>query len=311
MPLRFTLRQLEYFLAVAEHGSIAAASERVNVSSPSISAAIAQLEDEFGLPLFVRKHAHGLSPTQGGLQFLTQARKVLAEANGLGALANDITGKVRGPLNVGCLLTFAQIILPQLRRRFVDEHPDVEFRQFQRTQTELFADLRSATLDLALTYDLTIPADLTFIPLVSLPPYALMAVNHPLAKADKVTARQLVEHPMILLDLPVSAEYFMSFFEQAGRKPMIVERTRDMAVTQSLVANGFGYSLANIRPTTDRAPDGRALRYVPLSGPVRPMRMGLLMAGDAQASLTIRSFIEHCNRHVTEDLLAGYKAKSR
>ena len=106
MPLRFTLRQLEYFIAVGECGSIALASERVNVSSPSISAAISQLEAEFGLPLFVRKHAHGLSLTQGGLRFIEQARLVLTEAARLSDLANDITGKVRGPLHVGCLLTF-------------------------------------------------------------------------------------------------------------------------------------------------------------------------------------------------------------
>ena len=70
MPLRFTLRQLEYFVAVGEEGSIAAASETLNVSSPSISAAIAQLEAEFGLPLFVRKHARGLSLTPRGSAFV-------------------------------------------------------------------------------------------------------------------------------------------------------------------------------------------------------------------------------------------------
>ena len=144
MPLRFSLRQLEYFQAVADYGSISAASAQVNVSSPSISAAIAQLEDEFALQLFVRKHAHGLSLTPGGRVFLEQARKVLAECSTLIALANDVTKKVRGPLNVGCLLTFAQFLLPQLRKGFVTAHPDVVFRQFERTQTDLFEGLRNA-----------------------------------------------------------------------------------------------------------------------------------------------------------------------
>jgi DNA-binding transcriptional LysR family regulator len=309
MPLRFTLRQLEYFLAVAENGSIAAASEKVNVSSPSISTAIVQLEEEFGLQLFIRKHAHGLSLTQGGKQFTEQARNVLAEAIRLNTLANDITGKVRGPLNVGCLLTFAQIILPQLRRRFVDKYTEVEFHQFQNTQIELFENLRKASLDIALTYDLNIPPDLEFIPLATLPPYALMALNHPLAHLESVSAKELVEHPMILLDLPVSAEYFLSFFEGIGQKPNIIERTRDMAVMQSLVANGFGYSLANIRPTSDQAPDGKKLRVVPLTGPVRPMKVGLLFSEGMQASLTVRSFIEHCKLHITQESDFGLKVK--
>lgn len=69
MPLRFTLRQLEYFVAVGEEGSIARAAEVVNVSSPSISTAISQLEQEFGVQLFVRRHAHGLALSRPGAAF--------------------------------------------------------------------------------------------------------------------------------------------------------------------------------------------------------------------------------------------------
>src|SRR3989338_596626 len=252
MPLRFTLRHLEYLVAVGECGSIALASERVNVSSPSISAAISQLEAEFGLPLFVRKHAHGLSLTQGGRQFMEQARIVLAQAAKLNDLANDITGKVRGPLNVGCLLTFAQIIVPQLRRSFSQHFPDVDFRQFECNQAEIFEGIRAAKLDVAL-----------------------------------------------------SADYFLSFFTSLGLRPKIAERTRDMAVMRSLVANGFGYSIANIRPLSDVAPDGRRLRFVPLTGPVRSMRMGLVLAEGASASLTVRSFVDHCRAVITPENAPG------
>lgn len=64
MVLRFTLRQLEYLVAVGELGSVTEAAERVNVSAPSVSAAISQLEREFGITLFVRRHAHGASPSR-------------------------------------------------------------------------------------------------------------------------------------------------------------------------------------------------------------------------------------------------------
>jgi DNA-binding transcriptional LysR family regulator len=309
MPLRFSLRQLEYFQAVAECGSIAAASERVNVSSPSISAAIVQLEDEFGLQLFVRKHAHGLSLTQGGIQFLVQARTVLSEAAKLSILANDITKKVRGPLNVGCLLTFAQILLPGLRRQFVDRHSDVEFHQFERTQNELIEGLRGAALDVALTYDLNSPADLIFEPLVTLPPYALVSEDHALARNESVTPGELVGFPMILLDLPMSAEYFLSIFDKIKKKPNIVERTRDMAVMQSLVANGFGYSLANIRPTSAQAPDGKKLRYIPLTGSVRAMNLGLLTGNNTKPTLTVKAFMEHCRKFITTASTLSIKLK--
>lgn len=293
MSLRFTLRQLDYFVAVGEEGSIAQASERVNVSSPSISAAISHLEDEFGLPLFVRKHAHGLSLTQAGRQFMVQAKKVLSEADVLHHLADRISGNVQGPLNIGCLLTFAQVLLPAIRRKFEAKYPDARVRQIEADQLSLFEQLRRAEIDVALSYDLEIPSDLEFVPLRALPPYAMVPGGHPLAQHSEVAVEALLDYPMVLLDLPLSSEYFLSFFDQASAKPRIVERTRDMAVMRSLVANGFGFGIANIRPHSDLSPDGRPLCFIPLKGEQRPMHLGLIIPEGARSALSVNAFIEH------------------
>ena len=305
MTLRFTLRQLEYLVAVADCGSVALAAERVNVSSPSISAAIGQLEATFGLHLFVRRHAQGLSLTEGGRQFVATAREVLATAGCLTDCAATITGRVSGPLTVGCLLTFAQVLLPQLRRGFSDRYPDTDFRQHEGHQAELFEALRAARLDVALTYDLEIPPDLDFLPLVPLAPYALMPLGHPLADRASVTPANLAPHPMILLDLPFSADYFLSFFTNEGLHPVIAERTRDMGVMRAMVANGFGYSIANIRLGSDRAPDGKRLIFVPLVGGVRLMQIGLLLPKSADRRRTVAAFIDHCQTAVTDAALPG------
>jgi DNA-binding transcriptional LysR family regulator len=105
---------------------------------------------------------------------------------------------------------------------------------------------------------------------------------------------ELQAYPMVLLDLPFSSEYFLSFFSEIDVKPYIAERTRDMAVMRSLVANGFGYSIANVRPLNDCSPDGKPLKFIPLVGDVRPMRMGLLMSNDADRTSVVRAFVEHC-----------------
>ncbi|WP_299965497.1 LysR family transcriptional regulator [uncultured Roseobacter sp.] len=300
MPMRFTLRQLEYFVAVCEEGSIAAASARVNVSSPSISAAISQLEAEFSLPLFVRKHAHGLSLTETGRQFLDHAARVLAEARLLNQLADTISGKVQGPLRIGCLLTFAQVLLPAIRRKFAAIYPDVQAQQIEADQPALIDKLRRAEIDLALSYDLEIPPDLDFLPLRALPPYAMLAADHPLADRAGLCVEDLLDHPMVLLDLPLSSDYFLSFFDAAKTRPRIVERTRDMAVMRSLVANGFGFGIANIRPQSDLSPDGRALRFVPLRGDLRPMRLGLILPPGARKVLTISAFVDHTEKTVAD-----------
>ncbi|MEP6020047.1 MAG: LysR family transcriptional regulator [Paracoccaceae bacterium] len=119
--LRYTIRQLEYFVAVGSSKSIMHAAEKVNVSSPTISSAINQLEKELGLSLFVRQHAQGVTLTLAGKRLFEQAKNVLSEAEHFVDLAGDISGTTRGPLSVGCLLTFAQVVLPSLRRSFEDK----------------------------------------------------------------------------------------------------------------------------------------------------------------------------------------------
>lgn len=284
MPLRFTLRQLEYFAAVGEAGSIAAAAERISVSASSISAAISQLEEEFGIQLFVRQHAQGLSLTPGGQRFFRAVKALLEEADSLHEIASDIAEQVRGPITIGCLVTLAPFVLPALRKRFEETYPTVSVRQVEAHQLDLFGLLRRAEIDVALTYDLDIPQDIAFTPLAEWPPHALFAAGHPLAKRKSVALESLAQEPLILLDLPLSRDYFMSLFQQRGLRPSIMERVGHLPMVQTMVANGFGYSLLNVPPMSDRAPDGKPLVYVPVEGAPGPLKLGLIaMQGERRA----------------------------
>ena len=300
---RLTLRQLEYLVVVGETGSITRAADRLNVSPPSISSAITQLEDELGISLFVRQHAQGLSLTQGGQRVSEQARRVLIGAREIANIAADISGTARGPLAVGCLLTFAQLVLPRLRRGFERGHPNVRIVQKELNQAEILNALQRSEIDIALTYDMDIPTDLNFIGLVRLTPFALLHAGHELAERASVSIADLAELPMILLDLPISADYFLSLFSAAAQQPRIVERTRDMAVMRSMVGNAFGYSIANVRPQSDVSPDGSPLVCVPISGPVRSLRMGLLTTHGAEKSRTVQAFIDYAQDQVRSGAL--------
>lgn len=284
---------------VGETGSIARAADRLNVSSPSISSAITQLEDELGVSLFVRQHAQGMSLTQGGRRVFEQARHVLSGAREIANIAADISGTARGPLAVGCLLTFAQLVLPRLRRGFESDYPDVRIVQKELNQAEILHALQRSEIDIALTYDMDIPTDLNFIGLVRLKPFALLHAGHELAQRASVSISDLSELPMILLDLPISADYFLSLFSAASQQPRIVERTRDMAVMRSMVGNAFGYSIANVRPQSDTSPDGSPLVCVPISGPVRSLRMGLLTTHGSKNSRTVQTFIDFAHDQVS------------
>ena len=88
-------------------------------------------------------------------------------------------------------------------------------------------------------------------------------------------------------------------------RPQIAERTRDMGVMRAMVANGFGYSIANIWLGSDRAADGRRVVFVPMKGPVRVMRIGLLLPKAAAPRRTLTAFIDHCRENITVAALPG------
>ncbi|MEM9146167.1 MAG: LysR family transcriptional regulator [Pseudomonadota bacterium] len=308
MVLRFTLRQLMYFVAVGETGSVSKAAEQLNVSSPSVSAAISQLEQEFGVQLFVRRHAQGVTLTPGGRLFLTQSRLVLGQAHALHDLASDITEQPRGPIRIGCLVTLAPVILASLRRSFERSHPEAVVSQVSGHQGHLLDMIRRAEIDVAITYDLEIPQDVIFDPLAALPPYVLLAANDPNADAPALTLKELSERPMVLLDLPISREYFLSMFQSQGLRPNVAERAGDVAMLHSLVANGYGYALLNIRYQIDTAPDGAKVRLVPLKGDFRPMILGLARVRSEYEPNIVRAFRSHFGQAIDDDRIPGMTA---
>ena len=84
-----------------------------------------------------------------------------------------------------------------------------------------------------------------------------------------------------------------------------------LAVVHSLVGNDFGYSIANTRPFAETAPDGKPLAFVPISGPVKPMRMGVLSTAGGKSSLTVRSFVDLCRKLLDQELLAQITVRAK
>jgi DNA-binding transcriptional LysR family regulator len=227
----------------------------------------------------------------------------LKEAATIADIASDVSGMARGPLAVGCLVTFAQLVLPRMRAGYEAAYPDVRIEQTELNQAEIFSALRRSDIDIALTYDMDIPTDLHFTGLVRLRPFALLSAAHDYADKEEINIEDLADLPMVLLDLPISTDYFLSLFEAAKQLPRIAERTRDMAVMRSLVGNGFGYSIANVRPQSNISPDGLPLACVPIAGPVRPLRMGLLTSQGVEKSRTVRTFMDFARDHVSSGAL--------
>ena len=303
--MRYTLRQLEYFIAAGEAGSITLASERIHISQPSISTAISHLEQELNVQLFVRHHAQGLSLTPVGRDLLREAKNLVAQAQNLYLLASEVTDQVRGSLALGCMVTLAPMLVPELTHSFTSSYPAASIRHTEGNHEELFEGLRRSEIDLAICYDLQIPEDIEFTPLVQLPPHVLMSADDPLARKSSVELAEIAGKPMILLDLPISGEYFLALFLNEGLEPTIAARSAHHDVVRTMVANGYGYSILNATPRSDSALDGRKLVRVRLAGKHRPMTIGTATLKSLRKTKLVMAFSEHCQAHVSDAYIPG------
>ncbi|MFD2471647.1 LysR family transcriptional regulator [Amycolatopsis silviterrae] len=249
MP-RYTLRQLEYFAAVAEAKSISSAAAALHVTPTAVASALTELERILNSQLVVRRKAHGITLTPTGQYLRTRIAALLREADELELAA---AAELAGPLVLGCYSTVAPTIVPILMKWVRDHHPRVDLSVVTGNQAELPQRLLAGGLDLAIGYDIALPDGLDSVLLYSAPPYALLPAGHRLAHRETVSVTELADEPMIMLDLPPAAQHTRMLFERAGIEPRVEQRTTDFELTRSLVARGFGYSVLIQRPAVNRS----------------------------------------------------------
>lgn len=301
---RFTLRQLSCFVAACDGGGIGAAAGRLHLAQATVSAAIADLERTLGVQLLVRGSRRAATPSPAGRELLAQAADVLAAAGRLDERSAALRGDVSGELPVGCLVTLAPAVAPAICRAFERRWPRARVNLVPAHQAELLARLGDGTIALAITYDLALNAAVSFEPMAEAPPYALLAAGHPRAGAASVMLEELAAEPFVLLDLPLSRNYFLGLFRTAEVEPVVSRRVADPELVRSLVAWGYGYTLANARPAPTQAVDGTPIRAVHLRGGAPPPRVGLARRAGLEPTRSAAAFGEAC----TQVIAAGWSA---
>ena len=274
-PVHFTLKQLRYFTAAGELSSVTQAAEMMYVSQPSISSAIMHLEEVTGLKLFIRHHAQGLSLTSQGLEFYRKARKLLDEARALAQFAESLGCEVSGILKLVGFPSFTPRLMPILMKQFSDKYPNVIIDCDEMHQRDLIRGILDSHYDMGITYDMELPSTIDFYPLASLPPYALLNKDHELAGRQSLSLKELEPYPLIMLDWPISRQYFTSLFLNNGLKPNITHHTQSTGMARGMVESGFGYSLLNAPIVDDKYSDTSSLIAIPIEDSVTPLTMGI------------------------------------
>ncbi|OWW21648.1 LysR family transcriptional regulator [Noviherbaspirillum denitrificans] len=290
----FTLRQLEYFVAAARHGSTSRAAAALSVSQPSISTAIGELESLWKEALFYRKHAQGLELTSAGKRRYHQAQAVLQGAVALGA-AQD--GGISGELAVGCFSTLGPMYLPAIMRTFIELYPDVKLKIVEGDTEELVSQVERGMLDLAIIYDMGLLRELAITPLGQQSPYVLLPATHKLARQPSLRVSNLSGEPFILIDLPHSRDYFLSILHVGGATPRLVLKTHSIEMVRSLVANGHGVSILVTRPSRDYSYDGKRIVCKPLEGNLPPQKIVAAAAAEGRLSPAAEAFIRVARNH--------------
>lgn len=292
--LRYSLRQLEYFVAVAEHRSIVNAAQVLNVSQPSVSKAISNLEKQLGVQLFIRHHARGVSPTLAGERLLVEARGLLRDANELQQNAQASSEAASGRLELACFLTVAPVFMPSLLSGFSEHYPGIEIGLHEGNQDDLIAGLSSSRFELAFMYDLMLPAEIEIDILASFDPYVLLPERHHLAKRKRISLASLKDEPFILLDVPPSREYFLGLFHKAGIEPRVAFSSPSIEMVRGMVGRNRGYSLLVTHPYYDLTYDGQTIVTRPLVEQTTAGDLGIARLTQLRPSRVMTVFSEFC-----------------
>lgn len=144
-----SLRDLEYVVAVADHGSFVKAAEQCRVAQPSLSVQIGKLEVRLGTPIFERS-TRRLLVTPDGQRLIAQMRRVLTEARGLVALASRTAAPFGGTLRLSAIATLGPYVFPRLLQGLRSQYRGLSFLLGEGRTAELLAALLAGELDAAL-----------------------------------------------------------------------------------------------------------------------------------------------------------------
>ncbi|MCW1384086.1 LysR family transcriptional regulator [Novosphingobium sp. KCTC 2891] len=240
------LRQLRYFLAVANERNFTRAAEQLHIAQPPLSRAIQQLEDEMGAPLFDRA-ARPLRLTPLGQLVREQAQQILGRMDDMKSMVRSAVASDRRRFTIGFVASTIYARLPELIRAFRKEAPNVELVMVESTTLDQIAALKEGRIDVGFG---RIRFDDPAVRRVVLRNEELIAafpVDHPLARGDgPVSIHELADEPQIIYPRsprPSYADQVISMFRDHAIEPRIVHEARELQIAIGLVAAEEGIAI--------------------------------------------------------------------
>lgn len=245
MSSHITLRQFRYFIAVAESGSVAAASRMLAIAQSAVTKSMQELEDELGQQLFERS-PKGITLTPQGHRFLAGARRVI------GAVAESTrlvrAGDPRGPagtLALGVTSLVAGYYLSELLSRYRRSCPQVAVQLIEETPPFLEHLLINGELDVAIMVSNALgePQALVAETLTRSPNRVWIASDHLLAQHDEVTLADCAAHDQVVLEADRIDDLMRAAWARRQLRPRTLLKTSSLEAVRSLVGAGAGVAV--------------------------------------------------------------------
>ena len=237
------LQQLRYLCAVVDHGlNVSVAADALFTSQPGISKQIRQLEDELGVPIFIRQGKRLAALTAGGEVIVATARRALQELNNLKRVGAEFKSEDTGALAIATTHTQARYVLPPVLKRFAERYPKVRLLLHQGNPAQVAEQTERADVDVGIATE----ALADYPGLVSLPCYTwnrcvLVPKGHPLGKVRPLTLEALARYPIVTYDFSFTGRsQINAAFAAKGIEPNVVLTALDSDVIKTYVELGLG-----------------------------------------------------------------------
>jgi DNA-binding transcriptional LysR family regulator len=242
------LRQLEYFVMVADEGGFNRAAQRLHVAQPSLSVQIKTLEQEVGARLFERDKRH-VFLTQAGKQFQQHARTILSLAETAKIEARCAEAGELGTLNLGYSASaMFSGALPNAIRRFRQRYPHVVLTLHDVPSLEQLHGLLERSLDLGILRkpEVRIPTGIEVTEWYRAPLVVAIQQDHPLARRPSLSLSQLRDEPFVLYSREAGTGLYWQVLDlcaHAGFRPRVAKEVLEPSTIIGLVAAGVGVAI--------------------------------------------------------------------
>jgi DNA-binding transcriptional LysR family regulator len=296
--MTISLKNIRYFIAVAEAESITGATLTLHISQSVVTEAIKTLEADLGVTLFQR-HARGMVLTHAGHQFLRHAHTILAAVKNAQQALSARPDAMAGAVSIGVTSLVCGYFLPYLLDRYRRVFPGVAVRVVEDQREYLEHLLVNGELDVAvlLVSNVENHQALECEPLLESPWRAWLPASHPLLAQSQIALASLADEPLVQLRSDALEQPTQHIRRATGVRPRRVIQTTSVEAVRSLVATGAGLCVLPDMLYRPWSLEGDRLEMRPIVDPIPPVEVGLAWRRGSGMSEAAQNFLVIAREH--------------